>query len=175
MKNLEDFNHIFKQQTGQSFKDWELLEKSLTHDSVGEQGHEFERMEFLGDACLEMIIASYLVKNTTFSEGQMSQFRSNLTRKKSLASILRRWNIEPYFTIGRGMKVDQLPDSVYADYLESLFGAIYLEQGFEVVKACVTHIFSPIIEEQKNNPQLFSNSKSKLQELAMSKKAALPN
>jgi ribonuclease-3 len=131
-------------------------------------------MEFLGDACLEMVIASYLVEFTEFPEGKMSQFRSNLTRKESLAAILKSWKVESYFHVGRGMKIEKLPDSVYADYLESLFGALYLDRGFEVVKRCITHIFKPIIEEQKDNPNLFSNAKSKLQELAMAQKAELP-
>lgn len=174
MENLRKFNRAFKQQTGAEFQSWELLEKALTHDSVGPEGFEFERMEFLGDACLEMVIATYLVTQTGFSEGQMSQFRSKLTRKESLASILRKWKIEEFFTIGRGMKIDNLSDSVYADFLESLFGALYLEQGFEAVKSCILSVFTQIIESQKDNPSIFSNAKSKLQELAMAQKAKLP-
>lgn len=174
MNDLQKLNSIFKANTGVAFENFSLLQQALTHDSVGEAGLAFERMEFLGDACLEMVIASYLVQCTDFPEGKMSQFRSNLTRKESLAAILKSWKIESFFLVGRGMKINQLPDTVYADYLESLFGALYLDRGFETVKDCITHIFKPIIEEQKNNPNLFSNAKSKLQELAMAQKADLP-
>lgn len=174
MDHLQELNSIFKAKTGVAFENYSLLQQALTHDSMGEAGLAFERMEFLGDACLEMVIAANLVESTTFPEGKMSQFRSNLTRKESLASILKSWNIEAFFQVGRGMKKAKLPDSVYADFLESLFGALYLDQGFETVNSCITHIFKPIIEEQKDNPNLFSNAKSKLQELAMAQKADLP-
>ena len=174
MNKLRNFNQLFKQQTDSEFQSLDLLEQALTHDSVGKEGREFERLEFLGDGCLEMIIAAYLVKNTDFSEGKMSQFRSNLTRKESLSAILRQWKMEEFFTLGRGMKIETLSDSVYADYLESLFGALFLEQGFEATQACILNVFTPIIDAQKNNPGFFSNVKSRLQELAMAQKAKLP-
>ncbi|MBF0198306.1 MAG: hypothetical protein HQL32_11375 [Planctomycetes bacterium] len=171
---LERVNHILKEKSGQSFKDLHLLEQAITHDSMGRPGHEFERMEFLGDACVEQVIASLLVRNTNFPEGTMSQLRSRLTSKGSLASILKSWSIEEYVKVGRGMDAANLPDTVYADYFESIFGALSLDQGFEVCRLGLEKIFIPLIEEEVQNGCDFSNHKSRLQELAMKKKNELP-
>lgn len=174
MKHLKAFLDIFHEKTGCRILNSELIANALTHDSIPSQGNEFERMEFLGDACLEMVIAAELVTQTQYAEGKMSQLRSRLTRKESLAEILKDWKVEPFFQLGRGMNKKELPDTVYADYLESFFGALYLDQGFDTCRSAILKIFSPIIQRHLSNQQSYANVKSQLQELTMAKKAALP-
>jgi len=166
-------NHILEERIGVTIQDARLLEQALTHDSCGEVGRPFERLEFLGDACLEMVVADLLYTKTALSEGQMSPFRNSLTRKESLAEILRSWKIEKHLRMGDSMDLGNLPDTVYADVLESLLGAVYRDGGFESLQVAVTKLFAGRIEEQKHQ-STFANPKTRLQEWAMARKLPLP-
>lgn len=172
--SVEKFSRLFKEKTGASFKDLSLLKKALTHDSCGDIGKDFERMEFLGDACLELTVAELLFRNSDFSEGRMSQMRSSLTRKESLAEILRSWNAEKHFILGKGMDRDCLADTIYADYLESFFGALFLDQGHEAVRKCIINVFQPLVDEVLQYKDSLNNPKSRLQEYVMARGKNLP-
>jgi ribonuclease-3 len=174
MKEIHSFNSLYLEKTSQSFSNTDLAIEALTHDSMGEQGKAFERMEFLGDACLEMCIAQLLVENTSFNEGQMSQLRSRLTSRLNLSSICKSWNIEPWIRIGKAMDIRQLPNTVYADFFESLLGALYLDRGLDAVQGvCRTLFLDAILEAKKGNGN-FANPKTQLQNWTMAQKLPLP-
>ena len=160
---------------GYQFKDALLLNLALTHDSKGEIGKNFERLEFIGDACLSMVISNALYDSCNLSEGKMSKMRALLVRKETLAEIMRDWNLEEYFVLGKSMKSNALPDTVYADFFESLLGAIYKDSGFNVLEKIVNKIFAKRMKELINGNNSFENAKSKLQEYVMSKKMTMPN
>jgi len=160
---------------GYQFKDVQLLKLALTHDSKGEVGKNFERLEFIGDACLSMVISNALYDNCDFSEGKMSKMRALLVRKETLAEIMRGWSLESYYTLGKSMKTNALPDTIYADFFESLLGAIYKDSEYDTLRQIILTVFSKRIEELINGSSSFENAKSKLQEYIMSKKLSMPN
>lgn len=174
MEDLARFETLFARKTGRSFLDRTLLEKALTHDSCGEAGRDFERMEFLGDSCLDLFIATHLVKDTGLSEGEMSELRAALTRKETLAEVLRSWGVEGHFRMGRSMDRSRLPDSIYADILESLIGALYLDQGYAAAEAMLESLFRRLLDEKIRSGADFSSDKNRLQELCMGRGEALP-
>jgi ribonuclease-3 len=166
-------NHLLQEKMGVTIQDLRLLEDALTHDSCGDVGRPFERLEFLGDACLEMVVADLLFAGTELSEGKMSPFRHSLTCKESLASILRSWKIEEHIRLGDSMDSTRLPDTIYADVLESLLGAVYRDQGFPALHSAVSRLFKDRIEEEKGR-STFANPKTRLQEWAMARRLELP-
>lgn len=174
MKSFQAFNDRFKAHTGQTFKSKKFVEDALTHDSLGDLGKAFERLEFLGDGCVEMIIAELLVSRTHFSEGQMSQLRSSLTSKGSLARRFRQWKINPWIKLGKALDEKNLPDTVCADFFESLIGALYLDRGFDAMKKAIDTIFKEDIDKALCSDGNFANSKTKLQEWTMQRKLDLP-
>jgi ribonuclease-3 len=174
MDSLQAFNDCFKTHTGQTFKNPKLVVQALTHDSLGDIGKPFERLEFLGDGCVEMVIADLLVSDTDFSEGQMSQLRSSLTSKASLAKRSKSWNIGPWIRVGKALDPEQLPDTVYADFFESLLGALYLDCGFSATKSAVQRIFEQDLRQALASDGNFANSKTQLQEWTMKQKLELP-
>ena len=174
MNDLQDFNQLYKQKTDVAFCDVQKARQALTHDSIGPSGAEFERMEFLGDGCLEMVMAYLLVTHTDFPEGKMSQLRSRLTSKESLAQRIRTWNIEPWIVVGKAMDLQNLPDTIYADIFESLLGALFLDQGLGAVQKAVECIFLKDILEARDSGLNFASPKTQLQEWTMSRQDPLP-
>jgi ribonuclease III len=164
MNDLQDFNRLYQQKTSVAFCDLEQARQALTHDSIGTAGEAFERMEFLGDGCLEMVMALLLVTHTDFPEGKMSQLRSRLTSKESLAQRTKAWNIEPWMVVGKAMDMEALPDTIYADTFESLLGALFLDQGFDAVHRAVEAVFLQEILEARDSGLNFASPKTQLQE-----------
>jgi ribonuclease-3 len=175
MKEISSFNQLYLEKTTVSFSNLDLPTQALTHDSMGADGQMFERMEFLGDGCLEMAIAHLLVIHTEFSEGQMSQLRSRLTSRVSLSTIIKSWKIEPWARIGKAMDIDNLPNTVYADFFESLLGALFLDQGFDAIHRVVEHVFLPTILIAKDSKEDFASPKTQLQNWTMARKLPLPS
>lgn len=175
MKEISTFNQLYLEKTTVSFSNLDLPTQALTHDSMGKDGEMFERMEFLGDGCLEMAIAHLLVVHTDFSEGQMSQLRSRLTSKESLSKIMKSWHPEPWLCIGKAMDIQHLPNTVYADFFESLLGALFLDQGFDAIHRVVKHVFLPKILVAKDSNQDFASPKTQLQNWTMARQLPLPD
>ena len=161
MRSFQAFNDRFKAHTGETFKNETLVKDALTHDSLGDMGKAFERLEFLGDGCVEMVIADLLVSRTHFSEGQMSQLRSSLTSKGSLAKRFRQWQVEPWIRLGKALDDQNLPDTVCADFFESILGALYLDRGFDSLKRAIASIFKEDLSRALSSDGNFANSKTK--------------
>ena len=166
---------------GYNFKNKDILLKSMLHSSfVNENMHLKlkcnERLEFLGDAVLELVISEYLffyLKSK--DEGVLSLKRSALVREFSLAKIAKKLRLQNYIFLGHGEKKDKggNRDSVLSDALEDFLGAIYLDGGFELVKGIILNIFEPLIKSIHHIEKHY-NYKNQLQELTQGKYKLLP-
>lgn len=160
----------FLEKYGIHLKNQKNLETALTHTSyANEHGVEsYERLEFLGDAVLELVTSEYLFKNFNYSEGQMSKIRSRYVCENALYTYAKKIGYIPYIRLGNGIK--EANENIVADIFEAILGAIFLECGFEVSKNYVLGIIKPYID---NNIDLYSDYKSKLQELVQMGKNTL--
>ncbi len=157
------------------FSDWEILQTALTHCSVG--SHNNERLEYLGDAILGALIAAELYASfTQANEGQLSRLRSTLVKKESLAKVARGLELGNYLLLGSGelRSGGQSRDSILADALEALLGAIYLDGGYTAAHAVILKLFDPMIVELSPEAEQ-RDPKSRLQEYLQAQHLELPN
>ncbi len=154
---------------GYKFKNKEHLELALMHSSYGNNkrwGDHVcnERIEFLGDAVLELLSSQYLYENyPNEPEGELTRIRASLVCEQSLAACSRTIRLGEFIYLGRGEEVSggRERESIVSDALEALIGAIYLDGGFANAKEFVERFVLNDIE----NRQLFYDSKTILQEL----------
>lgn len=162
------------QKLGHSFADPALLRMALTHRSFGTPNNE--RLEFLGDGLLNCIVASALYKRfPELPEGDLSRLRANLVRQDALHQLATALKIGDCLRLGEGeMKSggSQRP-SILADALEALFGAIYLDAGFEAVQKVIGRLYLPLFDELRPG-QSQKDAKTRLQEWLQGRKKALP-
>jgi ribonuclease-3 len=157
-----------------TFNDPGLLAQALRHRSAGKPHNE--RLEFLGDAILGLLIAEALYRAfPKASEGELTQTRSLLVRESTLAEIARERAIGPLLQLGPGeMKTGgHRRDSILADAVEALIAAVYLDAGLDKAQALVQEWFAERLQlvEVQANPK---DSKTRLQEFLQSKQQALP-
>lgn len=152
-----------------------LYEQALTHTSyANEHGLEsYERLEFLGDAILELIISEYLYKTTNKAEGVMTKMRSHYVCENALYEYSVKLGINEYIKLGRGQEEQDGKHSkaIVADVFESFLAAMYLDSGIEEVKKFIYKYIIPIIES--NLLDFFHDYKSKLQEYVQTDKKSL--
>ena len=148
---------------GIEIKNKELLETALTHSSYSNEHNcdNYERLEYLGDAILESVTSEYLYLNTDYSEGEMTKIRANYVCEKALATYSKKMGIDRYIRLGHG-QINNLNDTIIADVFEAVAAAIYLDQGYEVVKKYLQDIIVPFIKESWD---FNTDYKTKLQEL----------
>ncbi|MDI9413741.1 MAG: ribonuclease III [Bacillota bacterium] len=130
---------------GYKFKDKNLLKLALTHRSLGQHpANNNERMEFLGDAVLQLTVSTYLYeKFPKLPEGELAKTRSLLVRESTLAELARELRLNEYLLVGKGEQRShaQDRDSLLCDVLEAIYGAIYLDGGFELAqKVILNHL-----------------------------------
>lgn len=149
----------------------ELLESALTHSSYSNehQCENYERLEFLGDAVLELVTSDYFYKETSYKEGEMSKVRASFVCEKALATYAKNLKLEKYIKVGHGQEKN-VNDTIIADVFEAVIGAIYLDQGFKVVKQYIDDIIIPYI---KSNTNFLGDYKSELQEMVQTDKKSL--
>ncbi len=119
---------------GLSFRNKDLLKQSLTHRSAGRSGKsDNERLEFLGDAVLELAVTECLFNMSNKPEGELTNWRSALVKGKHLAKVAREIKIGDFLFMSRGEEKSggRDKDSTLANALEALIGAMYLDQGWE--------------------------------------------
>ena len=168
-----------QQQLGYSFQDLALLDCALTHKSyANEQGHQahYERLEFLGDAVLELITSTYLF--TTYPaarEGQLSKLRASLVSAESLAGLARQLGLGMMLRLGRGEEQTggREKNSLLAAALEAIIGAIYLDGGFNRVQDAFLTCFTGSIEQQVASAE-GRDYKGMLQECTLSLFGCMP-
>ena len=147
------------------FSDRELLHQALTHRSAG--GAQNERLEFLGDAVLGLVIARRLYElKPDAQEGELSRFRACLVRRDTLAAVARELELGEQIRLGSGelRSGGHQRDSVLADALEAVFGAVLLDSDFDTVQRVVLKLFKSRIETLPPAEQLI-DAKTALQEL----------
>ncbi len=160
-------------QIGYQFKNEELLIHALSHRSTGDNNNE--RLEFLGDAILSAIIAEALFKHyPQASEGDLSRMRSLLVSGVNLAELAKKLELGNYIKLGVGeiKSGGQHRQSILADALEALLGAIYLDSDLQTCRECVLKWFSDQLD--KFEIHQVKDPKSRLQEWTQSHKLSLP-
>ena len=170
ISNLDKLESI----VGYHFLDSRLLDRALTHRSFS--GFNNERLEFLGDSVLGVIVSTILYRLYAESEeGELTRMRAQVVKKDTLAQIARRLQLGNYLKLGgsasKGGGTDN--DSILADALESLIGAVYLDAGLEQAQISVEEIFEE--ELSAIDPRLTAKDpKTELQELLQGKGMLLP-
>lgn len=159
---------------GYQFKNQELLLCALTHRSAG--GQHNERLEFLGDAILSYLIAAELyLRFPKASEGQMSRLRASLVKGAELAELARELELGDCLILGSGeLKSGGFRrESILADALEAVIGAIYLDGGLEALTPRILHWYRERFE-QISLDTVQKDPKTRLQEFLQSRKLPLP-
>lgn len=149
---------------------------AFQHSSYVNENHlksDYERLEFLGDAVLELVISDYLFKNLEIKEGDMTKLRASYVCENALYEYSKDLNLSKYIKVGHGEEIDggRYKKVILADIFEALMGAIYLDLGFDVVKRVVLSIIVPYIEDPKIT--FFSDYKSALQEFVQTEQRSL--
>ena len=158
---------------GYRFRNKKLLINALTHSSYANEKHwhyaqNNERLEFLGDAVLELVSSEYIFDNNPqMEEGKMTKLRASLVCEMSLASSAREINLGACLYLGKGEYVTggNKRDSILSDAFEAIIGAIYLDGGLEPAKRFVQQYVLSDIEQK----QLFYDSKTILQEMVQNR------
>ena len=167
-------NQRLQQALGYTFIRPDLLTQALTHRSYGSVNNE--RLEFLGDSVLNCTVARALYDAfPTLPEGSLSRLRANLVRQETLAEIAVALKLGDSLRLGEGeLKSGGFRrPSILADALESLFGAIFLEAGFEESARVVRRLFDPLVA-QIDPKASGKDAKTQLQEMLQSRRLPLP-
>lgn len=146
------------------------LERALTHSSYNREKNtkhqDNERLEFLGDAFFDAIISAELYKRMeTVTEGRLTKTRALVVCESSLAKAARKFNLGQYIYIGHGEEVagGRDKDSILADAMEAVIGALYMDAGYETTQQFVLGVFADTINAAVEG-KLFSDYKSEIQE-----------
>ena len=155
---------------GHEFRSAELAELALMHRSYAaeqELNVSYERLEFLGDAVLQLIVTRYLYDTyPDLAEGEMAKVRAAVVNQKTLAGIARQLNLGEHLLLGQGemRSGGREKDSILADVVEALLGAVYIDGGYEAAGAIVIDRLVPLIAERAESPGKL-DYKTRLQEL----------
>ena len=157
-----------EQKIGYSFQDKRLLRQALTHSSFANEQKinkydDYERLEFLGDAVLELVSSEFLFReNVNMTEGQLTRLRASMVCEQALAYCAREFGLEDYILLGKGeeMTGGRTKDSIISDVMEAIIGALYVDNGMEEAKAYIHRFVLSDLEHK----QLFYDAKTILQE-----------
>lgn len=150
------------------FQDKKLLKQALTHSSYSNEQKinkfsDYERLEFLGDAVLELVSSDFIFReHPEMSEGELTKFRSSIVCEPALAFCAREMGLEEYILLGKGEEATggRGRDSIISDVMEAIIGAIYLDSGIDEAKSYIHRVILSDLE----NKQLFYDAKTILQE-----------
>ena len=149
---------------------------AFSHSSYANENNlksDYERLEFLGDAVLEIIVSDYLYKNLNVEEGDMTKLRASYVCENACFTYATDLGFSNYIKVGHGEAKEggQFKKVIVADIFEAFTGALYLDQGFEKTKEVISSIIVPYIEDP--NVIFFSDYKSALQESIQTEKRTL--
>ncbi|MDA3913699.1 ribonuclease III [Oleiagrimonas sp.] len=156
-----------------TFHDPALLELALTHRSIGRPNNE--RLEFLGDALLDLVVAEMLYEvHPHASEGELTRLRSQLVNGKRLAAVARKLELGPALKLGPGelKSGGYRRDSILADAFEAVVAAIYLDAGYDACRSAVKALFEELVQ---STPRSSKDAKTRLQEWLQARGHGLPN
>ena len=146
-------------------KDEKLYAIAVSHSSYANEHKakkDYERLEFLGDAVVDLVVADYLYSNHDESEGEMTKVRASYVCENALYEYATKLGIDKYIKVGHGELKEGIKKSIVADIFEALIGAIYLDLGYATARRTVLNIVVPYIEDPSIT--FFSDYKSALQE-----------
>lgn len=173
MNNIEGYMEL-EPQIGYVFGDKNLIRQALSHSSYANEvkinkTDDYERLEFLGDAVLELTVSEYLFANKpNMREGDMTKLRASLVCEPTLAALAReQLSLGDYILLGKGEENTggRHRDSIVSDVFEAIIGAIYLDGGFDKAKGFIRKF---VLEDMDDKIE-FSDSKTNLQEYAQEK------
>ncbi len=147
-------------------KDKNLYKTAFSHSSyVNEhkQKNDYERLEFLGDAVLDLVIADYLYSNHKDTEGEMTKVRASYVCENANFFYATKLELQNYVLLGHGEQKEGIKKAIIADIFEALMGAIYIDLGYATARRVVLSIITPYIKDP--NISFFSDYKSSLQEI----------
>ena len=163
-----------------TFNNPELLITAFTHRSYLNEhkktvSEHNERLEFLGDAVLELVVTQYLYITYSEPEGILTNWRSSLVRTESIGAAATKHGFEPLLRLSRGEKrgTDRARAQILANSYEAVAGALYLDQGYDIAKTFITETIISTFEEILKTGS-WMDPKSYLQELAQSQDSATP-
>ncbi len=177
---MKDLNKLEKR-LGVSFNNKDLIKQAVVHRSYLNEHPEFkldnnERLEFLGDAVLELIVTEDLYKNYPNPEGELTNWRASLVNSTMLSEIAKELKVENYLYLSKGEAKDtesKARQYILANAMEAIIGAIYLDKDYEAAKKFITDkiiVKLPYILEHK----LYQDPKSRFQEIAQEKEGVTP-
>ncbi len=149
----------------------ELIITALTHSSYSNEhgGDNYERLEYLGDAVIQLVISEYYFLTSDLDEGEMSKKRASYVCEDALVEYAEKIDLKKYIRTGEGQK-NNIGPAIIADVFESVVGAIYLSSGISQVKKYLYQLVIPYIEK---NYLFFADYKSVLQEMVQTSKDSL--
>lgn len=159
---------------GYVFQQAELLEEALTHRSASSRNNE--RLEFLGDALLNVVIAEYLFQRyPRASEGELSRLRASLVKGETLAELARGLSVGDWLRLGAGeLKSGGFRrESILSDTLEAIFGAVYLDAGWNACRDLVLQLYRDQLMRLASAGEL-KDPKTRLQEYLQARQQPLP-
>lgn len=161
----------FLNKFGIKINNMDLLLTALTHSSYSNEHNvpSYERLEFLGDAVLQILMSDYLYNNMNLSEGDMSKTRASYVCESACAKYAEEMNYKPFIRVGHG-QLNNINETIIADIFESILGCIYLDQGLDAARNLFKQVVIPCVE---NHNLFFGDYKSKLQELVQTEKKSL--
>lgn len=164
-----------------SFRNPELLDNALVHrsylnEAVSSCPADNQRLEFLGDAVIELCISDLLMKSFPGdTEGQLSRLRASMVNEQPLAELARKFSLGAFLLLGRGEESSggRSKASILADAFEAVTAAVYLDGGFDRVYEFVRRVFSPLIEEGSRHVT-YRDYKTALQEFSQQRFREIP-
>ena len=177
---MPDFS-TFATQLGLSFHNLDLLVEALTHRSYLNEHREYtgshnERLEFLGDAVLELAVTNFLFKKFPAKpEGELTAYRAALVNTVSLAESSQLLGVNDFLLLSKGESKDtgRARDVILADAFEAIIGAVYLDQGYDAAEAFIArNLYTKI--DNVIEKRSYQDAKSRFQELAQEKKGITP-
>jgi ribonuclease III len=180
MQDYSAYTDFAQKVLGVVFDDIQLLVTAFTHRSYLNEhkktvSEHNERLEFLGDAVLELVVTEYLYNNFSEPEGILTNWRSSLVRTESIGAAAAKFGYEPLLRLSRGEKhgTDRARAQILANSYEAVIGALYLDKGYGAAKSFITKSILVTFKEILKTGS-WMDPKSHLQEVAQSREGSTP-
>ena len=170
MTKLNDYEELYRS-LGYVFKNRSLLDEAFTHRGYN-QNRYYERLEFLGDRVVNLVVAELLFKRfPAENEGDLAKRHAALVRKEALSRIALQFGMDKYIMLSKYDEAERGNASLLCDICEAVCGAFYIDGGFDLVRDFIVKNWQPMIEEYKTPP---TDAKTRLQEWAQGRKLPPP-
>lgn len=171
---------LFQKKAGISINNITILENAFIHSSYANEVKDHsiednERLEFLGDSVLSLVVSGYLFENTNGNEGEYTKIRSFVVSEDSLSKAALELDVDKYILIGKGEEITggRTKKAILADCMEAIFAAVYLDKGFEYAKTFILRLLIPSINDVLSNKHK-KDYKTMLQEYVQKKYKKVP-